>query len=148
VDYVQLDLICQGGYQSCRRVLADVARMNLRFAFHSWGTDLEVLSAAHLGVCWPETVVEWLEYPVYSTATLKTMYPFPLAVEILREQLDIRKGELVVPSGPGLGIEVDEKVLQRYPWIPGPWSYFTLISPAETYAVISDHSVKWTEAKP
>src|SRR5688572_7492470 len=85
VDYAQLDLICQGGYHSCRSVLADVARMGLRFAFHCWGTDLEALAAAHLGVCWPETVVEWLEYPVYTTPTLKTMYPFPLATEILRE---------------------------------------------------------------
>ena len=143
VDYAQIDLVCQGGYQSCRRVLADVARMGLRFAFHCWGTDLEALAAAHLGVCWPETVVEWLEYPVYTTPKLKTMYPFPLATEILREPLDIRKGELVVPTGPGLGIDVDESVIERYPWIPGPWSYFTLISPPETYAVISDHSVKW-----
>jgi L-alanine-DL-glutamate epimerase-like enolase superfamily enzyme len=147
VDYVQMDLICQGGYQVCRRILADVARMGLRFAFHSWGTDLEVLAAGHLGICWPETVVEWLEYPVYSTPRLKTMYPFPLATEILREPLDIRKGELIVPTGPGLGIDVDETAIERYPWIPGPWSYFTLISPPETYAVISDHSVKWT-AKP
>jgi L-alanine-DL-glutamate epimerase-like enolase superfamily enzyme len=147
VDYVQMDLICQGGYQVCRRILSDVARTGLRFAFHCWGTDLEALAAAHLGVCWPETVVEWLEYPVYSTPRLRTMYPFPLATEILREPLDIRKGELVVPARPGLGIEVDEKAIERYPWIPGPWSYFTLISPPETYAVISDHSVKWS-AKP
>jgi L-alanine-DL-glutamate epimerase-like enolase superfamily enzyme len=144
VDYVQMDLLCQGGYQVCRRLLANVARMGLRFAFHCWGTDLEALTAAQLGVCWPETVVEWLEYPVYSTPQLETMYPFPLASEILREPLDIRKGELILPTTPGLGIEVDERVIDRYPWMPGPWSFFTLISPPETFAVISDHSVKWT----
>jgi L-alanine-DL-glutamate epimerase-like enolase superfamily enzyme len=144
VDYVQMDLLCQGGYLVCRRLLSDVSRMGLRFAFHCWGTDLEALAAAHLGVCWPETVVEWLEYPVYTTPRLKTMYPFPLATEILKEPLDIRRGELTVPAGPGLGIEVDESVIARYPWAPGPWSFFTLISPRETYAVTSDHSVKWT----
>ena len=35
-----------------------------------------MVAAAHLGVCWPETVVEWLEYPCYSTPTRAGMYPF------------------------------------------------------------------------
>ncbi len=142
-DYVQMDIVCQGGYAVCRRLLTEVAHAGLRFAFHSWGTDLEVLAAAHLGVCWPETVAEWLEYPVYSTPWLKTMYPFPLAHDILSSRLDIDKGELQLPKAPGLGIDVDESVAEKYPWIPGPWSTFTLISPPETYAVSSDHSVKW-----
>ena len=51
-----------------RRHYAEIASQGLRFAFHSWGTALEVVAAAHLGICWPETVVEWLEYPCYSTS--------------------------------------------------------------------------------
>ena len=145
VDYVQMDIVCQGGYPTGRRVLTDIARQGLRFAFHSWGTDLEVLAAAHLGICWPETVVEWLEYPVYTTEALKTMYPFSLASEILNEPLSIEDGELVVPQGPGFGISVDESVIERYPWIPGPWSTFSLISPPGTWSVTSDHSVRWAE---
>jgi hypothetical protein len=49
----------------------------------------------------------------------------------------------VVPSGPGLGVEIDESVIWRYPWIEGPWSFFTLDSPPGTFAVTADHSVKW-----
>jgi L-alanine-DL-glutamate epimerase-like enolase superfamily enzyme len=143
VDYVQADVVCQGGYHTGRRVLAEVSRAGLRFAFHSWGTDLEVMAAAHLGICWPETVVEWLEYPVYTTKTLPTMYPFPLASEMLKEPLRISEGELTVPRKPGLGVEVDESVIERYPWIPGPWSHFTLVSPPGTWNVTSDHSVQW-----
>ena len=67
VDYVQMDVCCQGGYSLGRRLFAEIARQGLRFAFHSWGTALEVVAAAQLGVCWPEMVVEWLEYPCYST---------------------------------------------------------------------------------
>ena len=52
-------------------------------------------------------------------------------------------GHLRVPEGPGLGIEINESVIDRYPWIPGPWSFFRIDSPAETLAVTSDHSVKW-----
>jgi hypothetical protein len=71
------------------------------------------------------------------------MYPFPLAGEMLREPLEIVKGDLVVPRAPGLGVDIDESVIERYPWIPGPWSYFRIASPPQTLAVISDHSVQW-----
>jgi hypothetical protein len=75
------------------------------------------------------------------------MYPFPLADEILKTPLDIKAGILDVPKGPGLGIEVNEAVIQKYPWIPGPWSFFKIHSPPETIAVTGDHSVKWIEAR-
>ncbi|MBI4902460.1 MAG: mandelate racemase/muconate lactonizing enzyme family protein [Acidobacteria bacterium] len=144
VDYVQMDVVCQGGYILGRRIFNEIGREERRFAFHSWGTGLEVIAAAQIGICWPETIVEWLEYPCYSTPEMQFMYPFPIATEILKSPLQIENGDLVVPTGPGLGVEVDESVIQRYPWIPGPWSFFTLISPNETFAVTSDHSVKWT----
>ncbi|MGH9675094.1 MAG: hypothetical protein ACRD44_18125, partial [Bryobacteraceae bacterium] len=83
---------------------------------------------------------------VYTSPAVKSMYEFPLAQEILRSPLDIRDGALSVPREPGLGVEVDESVITRYPWIPGPWSFFSLHSPAQTFAVTSDHSVPWTGA--
>ena len=138
-----MDVVCQGGYPTARRVLPESARSDLKFAFHSWGTALEVVAAAHLGVCWPEQVVEWLEYPCYSTPAVAGMYPFPLAAEVLQEPLTLDHGDLIVPAGPGLGVEVDETVFQRYPWIPGPWSFFEIDSPRETRAVTADHSEPW-----
>jgi L-alanine-DL-glutamate epimerase-like enolase superfamily enzyme len=144
VDYVQMDVCCQGGITMGRRLFAEIAREELKFAFHSWGTDLEVLAAAHLGVCWPEAVVEWLEYPVYTCSKVKSMYPFPLASEILKEPLAIEGGYLTVSREPGLGVPVDESVIERYPWIPGPWSFFRIDSPLGTWAVTADHSVKWS----
>ncbi len=143
VDYVQMDVVCQGGYPTARRLLGEIARAELKFAFHSWGTALEVIAAAQLGICWPEQVVEWLEYPCYSTPSRAGMYPFQLAAEILKEPLHIEHGDLVAPKGPGLGVEVDVTVIERYPWIPGPWSFFQIDSPLETRAVTADHSEPW-----
>jgi L-alanine-DL-glutamate epimerase-like enolase superfamily enzyme len=145
VDYVQMDVICQGGYPTARRMLPEIAKTGLAFAFHSWGTALELLVAGHLGVCWPETVTAWLEYPCYSTPEKQLMYAFPLASEILKEPLDVDQGDLIVPRKPGLGIEVDESVIDKYPWIPGPWSTFTMHSPRQTWAVTGDHSVRWAD---
>jgi len=53
---------------------------------------------------------------------------------------------LIVPNGPGLGVEIDESVFEKYPFISGPWSFFRIDSPAETVAVTGDHSVKWVAA--
>lgn len=144
VDYVQMDVVCQGGYNLGRRLFNELAPAGLTFAFHSWGTALELAAAAQIGICWPDNLVEWLEYPCYSTAEHRFMYEWPLARDIVKDPFEIVEGELVVGGKPGLGVDVDESVIERYPWIPGPWSFFTLISPAETFAVISDHSVKWT----
>ncbi len=146
-DILQMDVCCQGGFAMGRRVVEALRAEGLRFAFHSWGTALEVIAAAHFGICWPENVVEWLEYPCYANAGRAGMYPFPLADEILAAPLDIRQGRLAVPKGPGLGVDVDERVIEKYPWIPGPWSYFRIDSPPETIAVTGDHSVKWVEAR-
>jgi len=118
---------------------------NLKFAFHSWGTVLEVLAAAQLGACRSESVVEWLEYPCHSSPGKAGMYPFPLSDEILSERLDIENGYLKLPAGPGLGIQVNERVIEKYPFIPGPWSFFHQSSPKRTIAVTGDHSVKWVK---
>ena len=143
VDYVQMDILCQGGLSSARRIFEGVAQRSLRFAFHSWGTALEVLAAGQLGVCWLEDVVEWLEYPCYAHRQRPAMYPFPLADEVLSEALEIEDGYLILPEESGLGIDVNEAVIEKYPFIPGPWSIFELDSPAQTVAVTGDHSLKW-----
>jgi L-alanine-DL-glutamate epimerase-like enolase superfamily enzyme len=147
VDYVQMDILCQGGIPTARRIFETVAEQRLRFAFHSWGTALEVLAAAQLGVCWPEDVVEWLEHPCYSKQGFPVMYPFPLADEILSDPLAMDNGYLVMPDGPGLGLDINETVIRSYPFVPGPWSLFRLDSPAETIAVTGDHSVKWVQGE-
>jgi len=143
VDYVQMDIVGQGAVPTFRRIVPAIAQQGLRFAFHSWGTALEVIAAAHLGICWPDSVVEWLEYPCYSTKTFNGMYAFPLAGEILKDPLEIDHGDLIVPRSPGLGVIVDETVIEKYPWIPGPWSFFKFDSPPATFAVTGDHSQQW-----
>jgi L-alanine-DL-glutamate epimerase-like enolase superfamily enzyme len=134
VDYVQMDIAAQGGYPTARRLLPEIAQQGLKFAFHAMGTALDVVAAAHLGICWPDSLVEWLEYPCYSAASGARMYPFPLAAEILRDPLELDHGDLLVPKGPGLGVSVDESVVERYPWAPGPSSFFDVQIPPERLA--------------
>ncbi len=98
-----MDVVSQGGYATARRLFPDIARAGLRFAFHSWGTALELVAAAHLGVCWPESVVRWLEYPCYSTDIREFMYPFPLASEIVKQAGGNRTGRIHRPARAWVG---------------------------------------------
>jgi hypothetical protein len=71
------------------------------------------------------------------------MYPFQLADDILTEPLHLENGDLIMPDKPGIGVEVNEAIIEKYPYIPGPWSLFRIDSPPETLAVTGDHSVQW-----
>jgi L-alanine-DL-glutamate epimerase-like enolase superfamily enzyme len=144
VDYLQFDLVSQGGYPAARRMLGEISRAGLKLAFHSWGTALEVIAAAQLGVCWPDQVVEWLEYPCYSTSSQAGMYPFPLAAEVLTESLQLDHGDLILSQLPGLGVQVDESVIERYPWIPGPWAFLRTDSPAGQRAITGSLAEPWS----
>jgi L-alanine-DL-glutamate epimerase-like enolase superfamily enzyme len=145
VDFLQMDVGCQGGFEMGLEVFDLAAAHKIKFAFHSWGTMLEVLAAAQLGICRDEEVVEWLEYPCYAYPDRKGMYPFPLSDEILSDQLEMADGYLKVPGTPGLGAGINEKVIHEYPFIPGPWSCFHRDFPRETIAVTGDHSMKWLQ---
>ena len=147
VDFIQMDVCCQGGIAMGNRVMAAAEKAGIRFAFHSWGNDLEVLAAAHLGICWPESTVEWLEYPCYANNGKPGMYPFPVAQEILKEPLQIENGYLTTPKGPGFGIDVPTDLASKYPFQPGPWSYFKLDDPPSEVAVTGDHSIQWVDTK-
>jgi L-alanine-DL-glutamate epimerase-like enolase superfamily enzyme len=144
--FLQMDVCCQGGFEMGLKVFDLAAKHKMKFAFHSWGTLLEVLAAAQLGVCRDESVVEWLEFPCYSAPGRIGMYPFPLSDEILQEPLDIKNGYLTLPDGHGLGLKINESVIKKYPFIPGPWSFFHQTSPKTTIAVTGDHSVKWVKS--
>jgi hypothetical protein len=89
-------------------------------------------------------VCAWLEYPCYRHRGQPILYPYPLADEILCDPLALDGGDLIVPDGAGLGVDVDESVMQRYPHVSGPWSVYRLTEPPEEWALSGDHAAGWT----
>jgi hypothetical protein len=73
------------------------------------------------------------------------MYPFPLSDELVPDAPVPQKGELPLPEGPGLGVEVDVSVFEKYPYLPGPWSVFELESPPTKLALSGDHALAWAK---
>jgi L-alanine-DL-glutamate epimerase-like enolase superfamily enzyme len=122
VDYLQGDVRHHCGFTGCWELVEACADDDaVTFVPHNFGTHLGLVANAHLITAASETPL--LEYPVFGT-DVAGMYPFPLAEDVLETDLDVADGTLTLPDGPGLGVDVDEGVIDEYPHIDGPWTEF------------------------
>ncbi|WP_435102814.1 mandelate racemase/muconate lactonizing enzyme family protein [Halarchaeum sp. P4] len=122
VDFLQGDVRHHAGFTGCWECVELCAeRDDVVFVPHNFGTHLGLVANGHLVAASPEDVR--LEYPVFGDG-VEAMYPFPLAADVLETDLDVENGSLTLPEGPGLGVEVDESVIEEYPYVEGAWTEF------------------------
>jgi L-rhamnonate dehydratase len=128
VDFLQGDVRHHCGYTGCRAAIEFCRGHDTEFVPHNFGTWVGLMANAHLVAAAPD--VSLLEYPVFendpvlSTDADPGMYPFTLAFDIIEGVLSIHDGQLTVPDGPGLGIDVNFDVIEEYPFETGPWTEF------------------------
>jgi L-rhamnonate dehydratase len=103
VAVLQPDLSRCGGLTVGRRIADLAARRQIDCAPHAWLTDLLKAASLHLNAYLPHAL--FLEYNVSSASLLTTL---------CKEPIRMVNGEVAVPIGPGLGVEVDEAVIARY----------------------------------
>jgi D-galactarolactone cycloisomerase len=111
-DILQPDLSLCGGLGQARRI-ADIARLeHLRLSPHVWGSAVGLAAACHfvaaLGV-YPHS--DNIPAPVLVEYDLGEN---PLRDAILKKPLRPVAGEIALPDGPGLGIELDEAALAAF----------------------------------
>ncbi len=145
VDFAQADVSHHGGFSGITEILRNCQRKQVAFAFHNWGTALETVVDALVGSCFPRETAAWLEYPEYAHRDSRVMYPFPLSDELVPDAPTPVNGELPLPNGSGLGVTVDEAMVDKYPYRPGPWSIFELESPPTKLALSGDHALPWAQ---
>ena len=103
VQILQPDVTRAGGISECLRV-ADYARRNgRRCILHAWSTG--IIKAATLHVLAAMEEAEYMEYCVQTT---------DLNQRLVTERFPLLDGHVAIPSGPGLGIELDERVLKEF----------------------------------
>jgi len=103
VDIVQPDLIKSGGILECRKILALAETWNLQIATHSFYFGPGIAATLH-----------------FSLSNMRSEYveinPVPLEASFIQPSLRPEKGYITAPDKPGLGIELDEAVVKRYPY--------------------------------
>jgi L-alanine-DL-glutamate epimerase-like enolase superfamily enzyme len=102
IDIVQPDCVRAGGISECVRIARMAAEAGLGVATHTWSDAVGIVANAHLVASVPNGLTVEVD---------QTRSPF--VDELLAEPLDIRDGRLHLGSAPGLGIELDDAVVDR-----------------------------------
>jgi L-alanine-DL-glutamate epimerase-like enolase superfamily enzyme len=103
-DIVKLKVMKQGGFLKCRRMLETASAAGLGVVIgHGFGLGVNTVAEIMLAAT-SRSVLEGLE----------CVGPLKTADDIVTAKLDLTCGEISLPGGPGLGVELDEGKVQRY----------------------------------
>ena len=103
-DIVKLKVMKQGGFLACRRMLETASAAGLGVVIgHGFGLGVNTVAEIMLAAT-SRSVLEGLE----------CVGPLKTADDIVTQKLDLARGEIALPGGPGLGVELDEEKVQRY----------------------------------
>ncbi len=103
VDIIQPDISRAGGITESRRIAAMAARHGRLCIFHAWKSGILVAATLQMAAIVPD--LPFVEYTVSES---------PLRRELVRSTVTLDHGVASIPQGPGLGVELDEDVLERY----------------------------------
>lgn len=103
VAFVQPDISRCGGLTEARRIANYAEIHSANVVPHCWSSGIVEAAALHLIAAVPNANL--LEYDVF---------PTPIRQEIVRDDIPAINGYAKVPDKPGLGIEVDDKAIEKY----------------------------------
>ena len=108
IEFVQADACKTGGITEILKIAALADTWHLQFAPHTSASVLSTAASVH----------------VLSVAPNAFIYEADVsAINAFRDDLGppfvIENGTILAPEGPGLGVAVDERLIARYPFIPG-----------------------------
>jgi D-galactarolactone cycloisomerase len=112
VDIVQPD-ISESGFTSGKRVTYAAWVNRVRLVPHSWGTPIRIASEMQWVATIPDISRAWNPPPVLFELHLPHESPV-WGLTTKRIEVDKADGMIAVPSGPGLGIEINRDELERY----------------------------------
>jgi L-alanine-DL-glutamate epimerase-like enolase superfamily enzyme len=110
-DVIQPDAAISGGISECRKIAALAETFGVPIVPHSAAGPLALAANVHLSSTLPNLWM--LEY----TFTFDRVWRDLLKEPILSPEA-IVDGQLPVPNGPGLGVEIDEGAWSRHPYQP------------------------------
>lgn len=103
VDIAQTDAIWAGGVTECLKI-ASLAR--------AWG--MKIIPHFSAGVVSQAANIHWGAMVSNCDWFELTQDPNPLRDDLAVKPIAVENGEVLVPDGPGLGIELDEKIVEKY----------------------------------
>jgi D-galactarolactone cycloisomerase len=111
VDIVQPDCCAAGGLSEVRNIAVLANTWNIQCWPHVWGTGVAIAAALHLLASLPDSPP--------SLTPLEPMLELDRTPNRLREEtegglIQMEEGYIRVPTGPGLGIDLDRGFIDKY----------------------------------
>ncbi len=103
VDILQPDVARAGGISEIKRIAAMAEKHRLPISFHTYGDAVALASSLHLAVALENSIVMELDCSEN-----------PFRTDLLKGPLKVENGFMTPPQGPGLGIDLNREVLERY----------------------------------
>lgn len=103
LSFIQPDVTRCGGLTEARRIAHHAEINSINVVPHCWSSGIVEAASLHLIASIPNA--ELLEYCVWDT---------PIRHELVHDDIPAIDGYAKVPDGPGLGIEVDDKAIEKY----------------------------------
>jgi L-alanine-DL-glutamate epimerase-like enolase superfamily enzyme len=113
LDVAQPDAAHVGGILEARKICALAEETGVDVAVHAWASGVCLMANYHVGFTAPNCT--WLEYPTQLN---------PLINELLVSPLEIVDGHVLAPTAPGLGVDLTDDIIDRYPYKPDHRYYF------------------------
>jgi D-galactarolactone cycloisomerase len=110
VDILQPDVCAAGGFTAIKQIVAAAQAANLLVNPHIFGTGIGLAASLHAAAVVPPCP---LSRGAYEPLAEFDQSPHPFRDAVVHEPLTMQEGRLSIPTGPGLGIEVDRVALDR-----------------------------------
>ncbi|MSP97834.1 MAG: mandelate racemase/muconate lactonizing enzyme family protein [Betaproteobacteria bacterium] len=111
VDVAQPDIGSAGGFSACRHIAALAQSHGVQVNPHVWGSGIAQAASLQLIAALP--VSHHAVFPTQPILEYDTS-SHPFRSDLISPAVVQRNGSVDIPQGPGLGIEVNRDVLQRY----------------------------------
>jgi len=103
IDVVQVDVTRVGGLGRSKRIGWDSYERHRLCVNHSYKTGVNIAASLHFMAALPNS--RYFEYCVEQGALRQTL---------TRQRFPVFEGDITIPEEPGLGVELDETVVEKY----------------------------------
>lgn len=115
VDIAQPDICVAGGLSEWLKIVSLAETFGIWAIPHVWGSGVALAAALHALAALPPFPRTANPVPLQNEPIIEfDRNHNPLRDELLKEKFTLSDGRVAVPEGPGLGIKIDEDVLERY----------------------------------
>jgi D-galactarolactone cycloisomerase len=111
VDILQPDLCATGGFTEMMRITSMASAWNLPLIPHVWGTNVGLAAALQFFAALPH--IPDRRYPAEPLFEFDRS-PHPLRDIVTRERIVMKDGYIDIPQRPGLGVEIDREIVDKY----------------------------------